>query len=71
MVRLLGSEETIVERVGRREIGAGGEEQLTRSLRQARVINDEAGGEIIRMQTDGRPPAEIADDLLHRIGWLG
>jgi GTPase SAR1 family protein len=68
-IRLLGSESTVVERLQRREI-VPDDDQLSRSLRQTRVMTEEADSGFIRISTDGRTPTDIAGAVLSEIGWL-
>lgn len=69
VVRLQASEETLTERLSRREIGFGAEEQLQRSLRQARRMADENREGLLVIPTDGKGPAELAETILREIGW--
>lgn len=68
-VRLLGSEDTLVERLRKREV-VPDEDQLSRSLRQARTMGSEPDNGFVRIATDGRTPAEIATTVLKETGWL-
>jgi predicted kinase len=70
VVRLVASEETLLGRLERREIGSGLDDQIRRTLKQARLISTLANTDLIELQTDGRTPQEIASELLQRIGWL-
>jgi shikimate kinase len=70
VVRLLASEETLLARLQRREVGSGAEDQIRRSLKQARRISTLESAGVIELQTDGKTPREIASELLGRIGWL-
>ncbi len=70
LVRLQASESTLTERLERREIGSGAEEQLQRTLRQARRMAAESGDGLLRVPTDGKTPAELADTVLRETGWL-
>ncbi|CAN7558251.1 hypothetical protein LJR090_004713 [Bosea sp. LjRoot90] len=70
VVRLRGSEVSLLQRLDRREAGAGRDAQIERSLRQAkRMAGDVADGFIV-VDTDGRTPAELAHDVLGKVGWL-
>lgn len=70
VVRLLGDDATLLERLARREIGAGAEEQEQRSLRQSqRMANQKMEG-IIVVRTDDKSPQELAGAILREIGWL-
>ena len=70
VVRLRAGEESLIERLDRRETGAGRDAQIERSLRQARRLADEATGDFIVVETDGRSPAELAGEVLGKAGWL-
>jgi broad-specificity NMP kinase len=70
VVRLLASEETLLTRLQRREVGSGAEDQIRRSLKQARRISTLESAGVIELQTDGKAPREMASELLRRIGWL-
>jgi broad-specificity NMP kinase len=69
LVRLQASESTLTERLERRETGSGMEEQLQRTLRQARRMATESGEGSLRVPTDGKTPAELADTVLRETGW--
>jgi len=68
VVRLHASEETLAERVRRREVGDSAENQIERSVRQAKRM---AGGDIdtIPVTTDGKTPAALAESILRLVGW--
>ncbi|TCR68701.1 hypothetical protein [Bosea sp. BK604] len=70
VVRLRGSDATLLERLDRREIGVGRDAQIERSLRQAKRMNGEDARDFLVVDTDGRSPQEVARELLDRIGWL-
>jgi hypothetical protein len=70
VVRLVASEKTLLGRVERREIGSAIEDQIRRTLKQARRISTLGSAGVVELQTDGRTPQEIALELLERIGWL-
>jgi broad-specificity NMP kinase len=70
VIRLQASESTLAKRLERREVGSGAEEQLQRTLRQARRMAAESGDGLLRVPTDGRTPAELADTVLRETGWL-
>lgn len=70
VVRLRGNDTSLRERLDRREAGPGRDAQIERSLRQARRLADEAAGDFIVVETDGRSPAELAGEVLGKAGWL-
>lgn len=69
VVRLLASDETLRQRVETREIGTGREEQTRRTLAQAKALRQQKTGRAVVVQTDGRSPEEIAQEILEVIGW--
>jgi predicted kinase len=70
IIRLLASNETLLSRLEKREIGSGKEEQMRRTLRQANRITDVGSAGVIALQTDRKAPQELASEVLTRIGWL-
>lgn len=71
VVRMLAAEPTLLARLEQREIGSGADEQAQRSLRQARRMASEDTDGIVVLSTDGKRPAELAEIVLRKIGWLG
>jgi hypothetical protein len=69
VVRLHASDETLRQRVEAREIGSGRAEQTKRSLAQAKALREQATGQTVAVQTDGRSPVEIAREVLEITGW--
>ncbi|MER8828276.1 AAA family ATPase [Mesorhizobium sp. M0938] len=70
VVRLVAREPTILARLAQREIGSGAQEQVQRSLRQARrMASEDAGGALV-VPTDGKAPQELAETILRKVGWL-
>ncbi len=70
VVRLRAGEAALLERLDRRETGAGRDAQIERSLRQMKRLAGEAAEGFIVVDTDGRSPAERAREVLARAGWL-
>jgi predicted kinase len=70
IIRLLASNETLLSRLEKREIGPGREDQVRRTLRQADQIGTIGSAGAMELKTDGKTPQEIASELLNRIGWL-
>jgi AAA domain len=70
VVRLRANDATLIERLGKREIGSGREAQIERTLRQARRMAGEEGAGLLVVATDGRTPQEIAATILRDVGWL-
>ncbi len=70
VVRLRARDESLRERLARRETGAGRDAQIERSLRQAKRIAGEDAAAFLVVDTDGRSPKELARDALDKEGWL-
>lgn len=70
IVRLLASNETLLSRLEKREIGPGMEDQVRRTLRQAKQIATIGSTGAMELKTDGKTPQELASALLNQIGWL-
>lgn len=70
VVRLRAGDEALLERLDRRETGAGRDAQIERSLRQAKRIAGEDAAGFIVIETDGHTPAELAGEALGKAGWL-
>lgn len=70
VVRLRASEETLAERVRRREIGAGADDQMSRTLAQHRSMEDEGRADLQVVATEGRSVGEVAREVLRCSGWL-
>lgn len=68
-IRLMATGESIAGRLARRETEGGLEAQLERSLRQLNQMAREAGGDMVRIHTDGRSVAEIAEEVLANLDW--
>jgi len=69
VVRLRAGDDSLLERLDRREIGAGRDVQIERSLRQARRLSSEVVDDFIVVDTDGRMPSELAREVLGTIDW--
>ncbi len=69
VVRLQATESTLLARLDHREIGSGRNEQIERSLRQARRMAEKSDG-IIVVQTDGKTPQELGWTILQQVSWL-
>jgi broad-specificity NMP kinase len=69
VVRLHASDETLRQRIEAREIGSGREEHTKRTLAQAKALREQRIGRTIAVQTDGRSPVEIAQEILEVTGW--
>ncbi|WP_117192531.1 AAA family ATPase [Rhizobium terrae] len=69
VVRLMATEESIADRLARRETEDGLDAQFQRSLRQLNHMTTETGGDMLRIHTDGRSVSEIALDILANLDW--
>jgi len=69
VVRLRAGDDSLRQRLDRREAGAGRDAQIERSLRQSQRISGETTDSFIVIETDGRPPQELAREILGAIGW--
>lgn len=70
IVRLRAAESTLLARLDRREIGSGRDEQVQRTLRQARRMAGEQTGGLLLVPTDGVTPQDLAATILRAVGWL-
>ena len=71
VVRLYASEEALLERVRRREIGSGREHQLRRTVEQAHLMAEKPTDGTLVVDTSRRPVPDVAQEILQRAGWLG
>lgn len=70
VIRLVASDEALRDRLAEREKGSGAEDQLQRTLRQARRMAQENTDGLIIVPTDGKTPPELARCVLRETGWL-
>ncbi len=71
VVHLRASENTLLERVRRREVGSGEAYHARRSVEQSRAMAREADGEgTIVVETTGRQVTDIAGEVLAKSGWI-
>lgn len=68
-VLLRAEDETVVERLGRRESGASLVAHLERSRARAAELDARAGADVLRIDTDGMTAVEVAEELARRTGW--
>ncbi|MGL4287328.1 MAG: hypothetical protein ACRCVA_13355 [Phreatobacter sp.] len=68
--RLRADDATLAERLDKREAGSGKEEQVRRSLRQARHVAAETVDGALMVGTDGRTPGEVAAIVPTEVAWL-
>ncbi len=69
-VLLTASEETTERRLRGREIGSELERELTGSARKARLLDERAPSDTVRVATDGRTVMDIAAEVLAVTGWV-
>jgi adenylylsulfate kinase len=70
VVRLTASPRTIEGRLRQRDSGLELEEHLRESMEMSRVM-DREGLEDMAVANDGGSPAEVAREVLRRVGWIG
>ncbi|WP_162918616.1 AAA family ATPase [Taklimakanibacter deserti] len=70
VIRLVASEETLRARLAEREKGTGAEDQLQRTLRQARRMAQEKTDGLVIVPTDNKTPSELARIALRECEWL-
>ncbi|MFI5659042.1 hypothetical protein [Streptomyces sp. NPDC051684] len=68
-VLLTASDTTAGERPAGRERGSELESELRGSLRKARLLDEQAPPDTVRVVTDGRGVAEIAREVVTVVGW--
>ena len=68
VVQLRASPATLVERVGRRELGAGYEWHAARAVELAEILEQAPADH--RVDTDGRSPVAIAEELVELVCWV-
>ena len=69
VVRLQASEEVLLERVRRREIGSGLEYQARRTVEQARLMAGQSDEGSITVDASHRSVADTAREILRRTAW--
>jgi hypothetical protein len=70
IIRLVASEPALVDRIRRREIGSGLEDQLERTRKQLLALEQDPSTNALLLPTDGASIGEIAQEILDRTGWL-
>ncbi|MDI3403813.1 ATP-binding protein [Streptomyces cavernicola] len=68
-VLLTASDATTHARLAAREQGSELESELRGSLRKARLLDEQAPRDTVRVATDGRTIGDIAADVLDAVGW--
>ncbi|MDP4331787.1 AAA family ATPase [Curtobacterium sp. A7_M15] len=69
-VLLRADDTTTAERLRRRSVGHLPEAQLAHSTRTARRLDSTVRGDVTRVDTDSRSPADLATQLASLAGWL-
>ncbi|MGW0708484.1 hypothetical protein ACWD4G_21445 [Streptomyces sp. NPDC002643] len=69
-VLLTATDDTTERRLRGREIGSELERELQGSLRKARLLDERAPTDTLRVSTDGRSVVDIATEVLAATGWL-
>lgn len=67
--RLVTSQETRVSRIRQREVGAGLDWHLDRTIELEEILQ-QASLEDFRVDNDGRPIRAVAHEVLEKAGWL-
>ncbi|MER5711432.1 hypothetical protein AB0B13_29065 [Streptomyces sp. NPDC042898] len=70
-VLLTASDVTTGERLAGRELGSELEQELKGSSRKARILDERAPADTVRVTTDGRPVVDIAREVVAATGWIG
>ncbi|OXY98550.1 AAA family ATPase [Streptomyces diastatochromogenes] len=68
-VLLTATDATAHERLVRRELGSELESELAGSARKARLLDQEAAADALRIATDGRSVVDIAHEVVSTTGW--
>ncbi|NBE55385.1 hypothetical protein [Streptomyces boluensis] len=69
-VLLTASDTTTEVRLTSREVGSELETELSSSYRKARLLDEHAPRDTVRVATDGRSVVDIAKDVVAATGWL-
>lgn len=69
-VLLTAGDDTVAERLGRRETGSGLAVHLERSHRRSTWLEQNADDGVVRVPTDGRSLPDIAAEVAGLTGWL-
>jgi hypothetical protein len=70
-VLLTASDATARERLVGRELGSELEKELEGSVRKARILDQRAPADAVRVATDGRFVVDIAREVVAATGWAG
>ncbi|KUL47071.1 hypothetical protein [Streptomyces regalis] len=69
-VLLTATDETVEQRLTGRELGSELEHELRGSARKARLLDERAPTDVLRVVTDGRPVIGIAAEVVAATGWV-
>ena len=69
-VLLRAGDDVVADRLGRRAGGAAALDEIRHSAETARHLDHAVADDVVRVETDGRTPADIAQDLGRLTGWL-
>ncbi|MFJ6213773.1 AAA family ATPase [Streptomyces sp. NPDC092296] len=69
-VLLTASDATARERLAGRELGSGLEQEVRNSFRKARLLQERAPADTVRVATDGRAVVDIAREVVAATGWV-
>ena len=70
VVRLCCSNQTLLGRLDRREVGSGRDDQIRRSPQPVRPDAQQSGDGLIVVLTEGDPPMALAEQVLLAVGWV-
>lgn len=70
-VLLTASDATARERLVGRELGSELDHELRGSVRKARLLDQRAPADTVRVATDGRTVGDIAREVVATTGWVG
>lgn len=68
-VLLTASDATATQRLTARELGSELEHEVRSSLRKARLLEERAPADVVRVATDGRTVVDIAREVVGATGW--
>lgn len=69
-VLLVASDATTDERLAGRELGSELEKERESSAYKARLLDEQAPSDTMRVMTDGRTVVDIANEVLAATGWI-
>ncbi|MEV4252240.1 hypothetical protein AB0J52_03610 [Spirillospora sp. NPDC049652] len=69
-ILLTASDTTARERLTGRELGSGLEHELRNSIRKARMLDERAAADTVRVPTDGRRVPDISREVIAATGWV-